>query len=113
MRETKPDNRVAIARLIGGLKCDARVRRRRPGTAAAGDPDAKVRAACLAALVQVAEPAQASRRSPRPGRREPSVRLVAAARLRSLGPAAAPAAKQLAAALADADQRVREKPPRR
>jgi hypothetical protein len=39
---------------------------------------------------------------------DPAVRLVAAAKLRSFGGSAAPAAKQLAAALADSDERVRD-----
>ena len=110
MRETKPGNREAIARLIGGLKRDGASAADSLATAAADDPDAKVRAACLAALVQVSEPAAAlAPLANGLGDADPAVRLVAAAKLESFGTASAPAAKQLAAALADSDQRVGEK----
>ena len=110
MRETKPENRATIARLIGGLKRDGTSASEALATAASDDPEAKVRAACLAALVQVSEPGA----SIVPlfnglSDDDPAVRLVAAAKLESFGPLSAPAATQLAAALADADQRVREK----
>ncbi|HEX5105827.1 MAG TPA: HEAT repeat domain-containing protein [Pirellulaceae bacterium] len=109
MREDKAENRASIARLIGSLKEDASSAVDSLATAAADDPDAKVRAACLAALVQVAQPALcllplANGLSDA----DPAVRLVAAARLRLMGPVAAPAAKQLAAALGDSDARVGE-----
>lgn len=110
MRETKPENRAAIARLIGGLKRDGASAAEALATAAADDPDAKVRAACLAALVQVSEPgASLAPLANALGDADPAVRLVAAARLESFGTHAAPAAKQLTAALADSDQSVREK----
>jgi len=110
MRETKPGNREAIARLVGGLKLDGASAAEALATAAADDPDAKVRAACLAALVQVSEPgASLAPLANALGDAEPAVRLVAAAKLESFGPASAPAAKQLAAALADSDQRVGER----
>jgi HEAT repeat protein len=110
MRETKPENRAAIARFIGGLKREAASAADALAGAAADDPDAKVRAACLAAIVQVAEPgACLAPLANGLGDSDPAVRLVAAARLQSFGPTAEPAAKQLAAALADTDQRVREK----
>lgn len=110
MRETKPENRAAIARLIGGLKRDGSSAADALATAAADDPDAKVRAACLAALVQVSEPgASLAPLANALGDADPAVRLVAAAKLESFGPASAPAAKQLAAALADSDQSVGEK----
>lgn len=109
LREPTAENRAAIARLIGTLKRDASSSADPLAAAAADDPDAKVRAACLAAIVQVAEPGEVvaplanGLSDP-----DPSVRLVAAARLRTIGPPAAPAARQLAAALGDDDQRVRE-----
>jgi HEAT repeat protein len=110
MRETKPENRAAIARFIGGLKHEGGSAAEALASAAADDPDPKVRAACLAALVQVAEPgACIAPLANGLGDSYAAVRLVAAARLHLLGSVAAPAAKQLAAALADDDQRVREK----
>ena len=110
MRETKPENRAAIARFIGGLKREAASTADALAGAAADDPDPKVRAACLAAIVQVAEPgACLAPLANGRGASEPAVRLVAAATLQSFGSAAEPAAKQLAAALGDADPRVREK----
>lgn len=108
-REAKSDNRAAIARLFGGLKRDAASALPELSAAAAGDPDAKVRAACYAALAQVAAPADAVAPLVKGlADRDPAVRVVASAQLRKLSSAAAPAAKELAAALADAEQRVRE-----
>jgi HEAT repeat protein len=110
MRETKPENRAAIARFIGGLKREAASAADALADAAADDPDAKVRAACLAAIVQVAEPGMClAPLANGLGDSDPAVRLVAAAKLQSFGTAAVPAARQLAAALGDTDQRVREK----
>jgi HEAT repeat protein len=109
MRENKPENRAAIARLIGSLKREAASAADSLAGAAADDPDPKVRAACLAAIVQVAEPGEVI--APLANGltdQDPAVRLVAAARLRQLAAAASPAAKQLAAAMGDDDQRVRE-----
>lgn len=108
-RETRPENRALIARFLGGHKRDAAAAADALATAAADDPDARVRAACLAALVQVAEPgASLAPLANGLGDADPAVRLVAAAKLRSFAAAAAPAAKQLAAALADSDERVRD-----
>jgi HEAT repeat protein len=110
MRETKAESRAAIARFIGGLKREAASAADALAGAAADDPDPKVRAACLAAIVQVAEPgACLAPLANGLGDSDPAVRLVAAAKLQSFGSAAEPAAKQLAAALGDTDQRVREK----
>lgn len=102
VREPKADNRAKTSRLLASLKSDAAAATDALGTAAAGDPDPKVRTACLVAIAQVAPPEQAApllARGLSDG--EAAVRQVAAARLRQLGPAATPAAKQLAAALAD------------
>jgi HEAT repeat protein len=110
MRETKPENRAAIARFIGGLKREASSAAEALATTAANDSDAKVRAAGLAALVQVASPAEClAPLANGLGDQDAAVRLVAAAKLQSFGKSAEPAAKQLAGALADADSRVREK----
>jgi HEAT repeat protein len=107
--EERPENRAASARLLGSLKEQASDAIDKLTGAAASDPDAKVRVAALAAVVQIAEP----RDSLAPltaGLRdaEPAVRQLAAARLRQLGAAAAPAAADLAGALADAEPAVRE-----
>ena len=108
-REDKADNRAAIARLLGSLRAQAA-----PGlpallAAAKSDPDGKVRAAGLAAIAQIAPAAEAiPPLTAGLADKDAAVKVVAAAQLRRLGPAAAPAAKELAAALSDADQRVRE-----
>jgi HEAT repeat protein len=108
-REAKPDNRAAIARLLGTLKAEAAPALSPLTAAAAGDPDAKVRAACYAAIVQIAPPGEAVAPLVKGlADTDASVRVVATAQLRKLAAAAAPAAKELAAVLADADQRVRE-----
>jgi hypothetical protein len=107
--EDKAANRAAIARLIGTLR-----REGAPGlpelmNAAMNDPDPPVRAASLMALSQVAAPDQAVAPLVKGlADKESSPRLVAAARLRQLGPAAAPAAKELAVALGDKEARVAE-----
>jgi len=101
-REDRPENRVTISRLCGSLKAAAADALPALQAAAAADQDAKVRSAALAAIVQIAEP-QAAVAPLQKGLadKDSAVRLVAAARLRQLGLAAAPAAKDLAAALAD------------
>ena len=82
------------------LKKDAATALPELESAAAGDPDARVRAAALVAISQIAEPPQAVPLLAKGlADKEASVRLVAAARLRQLGPAAAGAANELAAAL--------------
>jgi HEAT repeat protein len=71
------------------------------------DPEAKVRAASLAAIGQIAAPDQAVPALAKGlADRDDAVRLVAAARLRQLGAASKGAAKELAAALADSDPSV-------
>ncbi|MBW8883678.1 MAG: hypothetical protein JF612_02645, partial [Planctomycetia bacterium] len=108
-REDRADNRVAIARLCGSLKHEAADSLPALKTAAAGDPDAKVRSAALAAIVQVAEPQDAVTPLTKGlADKDAAVRLVAAARLRQLGSTAAPAAKQLATLLADEKSDVAE-----
>jgi HEAT repeat protein len=106
-REDNPDNRASAARLLGSLKSHAADEADKLAAAAQGDPEAKVRSACYLALVQIVPP----ERLVEPlvhglADKDAAVRLVAAARLRSLGSAAAPAVKGLAAALEDADGRV-------
>ncbi len=101
-REDRAENRAAIARLCGSLKQEAAAVLPALESAAASDPDAKVRSAALVAIVQIAEP-QAAVPPLTKGLadKDAAVRLVAAARLRQLGSAAAPAAKELAAVLGD------------
>jgi HEAT repeat protein len=106
-REDKPENRTAVVRLFGSLKASAAEALSSLSATAASDPDAKVRAAALAAISQVAAPGGAvSPLAKGLSDSQPQVRVVAAARLRQLGPAAAAAAAELAAALGDADQSV-------
>ena len=106
-RESKPENRASIARLLGSLKSQAASVADQLAAAAKGDPNPQVRNACLVAIANVAAPADAARLLAEGLRDEDaSVRLVAAARLRQLGADAAPAANQLAAALEDSDARV-------
>jgi HEAT repeat protein len=106
-REDKPDNRVSAARTLGALKSQAADVAGQIAAAAKGDPDPKVRSACHVALTQVAPPEQAAATLAEGlADQQASVRLVAVARLRQLGAAAAPAKKQLAGALADSDARV-------
>jgi len=106
-REDQPDNRAGIARLLGKLKSQAAAAAEPLQQTAGKDPEARVRSACLVALSQIVVPTEAI-----PAYRaaladaDAAVRLVAAARLRSLGPEAAPAAAELGKALADADPRV-------
>ena len=106
-REAKPENRVAIARLLGSLKSQVAAVAGRLALVAKDDPDPRVRSACYVALVQVAPPGEAiGPLAVGLADEQASVRLVAVVRLRQLGAAAAPAAKALAAALADSDPRV-------
>ena len=107
VREPQADNRAAIARMLGKLKSQAASATGELIEAAANDPAAQVRGACLVAISQIATPDGAI-----PAYRQglsdadAAVRLVAAARLRQLGPAAAPARQELGKALEDADERV-------
>jgi len=107
-REDKPANRESVARLLAALKSAAAEATEPLATAATSDPVPTVRGACLVALAQIAEPAAAAPLVAKGlADMEAAVRLVAAARLRLIGAAAAPASKELAAALADDDSRVR------
>lgn len=106
-REDKPDNRVAIIRLLAKLAEDASSSANSIAASAKGDPDPNVRKAALAAIVQVAAPPDAvAALATGLSDADAGVRLVAAARLRQLGVIASPAASQLAAALGDSDARV-------
>jgi HEAT repeat protein len=108
-REDRADNRVAIARLCGALRSSAAKALPALESSAASDPDTNVRSATLVAIAQIADPPQAATILAKSLRdREPPVRLVAAARLRQLGPVAAPATKELAATLADSNTPVAE-----
>ncbi len=108
-QEPSPDNRAALARLLGSFKQDAAPALAALTSGAQGDESPKVRGAYLVAISQIASPKEAL-----PAFRQglsdqdASVRLVAAARLRQLGKDAAPAADELAQGLEDADPRVRE-----
>jgi HEAT repeats len=100
--EEKADNRATVARLLASLKVEAGPALEKVVAAAARDPDAKVRTACLVAISQIAPPQQSAVPLARGlTDQDASVRQVAVARLRLQGAAAAPAAKELAAALAD------------
>jgi HEAT repeat protein len=108
-REPRPENRIAILRLYGSLKADARPALTSIQKAGLSDPDAKVRAAAIAAATNVAEPREAPDYLKKALEdKDSAVRLVAAARLRQLGPAAATAAGELAKALADSKSEVAE-----
>jgi HEAT repeat protein len=108
-REQRPENRMSVARLLGSLKSAAASAGDKLADVAAADPDPRVRSACLVAIVQVASAEQALPPLAQGlADADPAVRLVAAARLRQLGPAAAGSVRELAAALADSDARVRE-----
>ncbi len=73
------------------------------------DPDAQVRAACLVAISQIAAPAHSVTSLAKGlADQDSAVRIVAAARLRQIGSAAAPAANDLAARLADDEPKVRD-----
>jgi len=107
--EDVPENRAAVARFCGSLKADGTAATPALQAAVTSDPDAKVRAAAVAALAQVAPLNEVTTTLAKAiSDQEPSVRLVAAARLRQLGQAAAPAAPQLAAALGDTDSSTAE-----
>jgi HEAT repeat protein len=108
-QEQRPENRGAAARLCGGMKKDANGVLPAIERAAIADPDAKVRAAASTAAAQIAEPQDVVAVLKKVlTDKDASVRIVAAARLRQLGRDAAPAAKELAAALADSDKNVAE-----
>ena len=108
-REDRADNRAGVARLFGSLRSQAAAGLPALLASAKSDPDAKVRAADLAAIAQIA-PADQAVAPLRAGLadRDAAVKVVATAQLRRLGKASEPAAKDLAAALADGDQRVRD-----
>jgi HEAT repeat protein len=106
-REAQPDNRAGIARLLGSLKAEAAPALEQLATAASGDPDPRVRSACLRALGQIAgEDQRASLLAKGLADKDAAVRLVAAAQLRDQGFAALSASPDLAGALSDSDQRV-------
>ena len=106
-RESKPENRTSIARMLGLLKSESGPALPQLSAAIAGDPDPQVRSACLVAAAKIA-PAEEAAALIAPGLadKEAAVRLVAAASLRQLGDKAAGSEKALAAALADSDSRV-------
>ncbi len=107
-RETKPENRAAIARLAGNLGPKGTAFIDGLATSATKDGDPRVRSAAIFALTQVAPPEQALS-TLRSGLtdKQAAVRLVAAGRLRSLASKADPAVADLGQALADQDERVR------
>jgi len=108
-REPRAENRITIARLCGSLKADARSALPSLQQAGLSDADAKVRAAAVAAVANVAEPPESPDYLKKALEdKDSAVRLVAAARLRQLGPTAAPAVKELATALADLKTEVAE-----
>jgi HEAT repeat protein len=101
-REDRPENRAATARLCASLKKDAAPSLPGLQAAATNDSDPKVRATALAAIAQISDPqASVAHLAKGLADKDAAVRVVAAARLRQLGPTAAPATKDLAQALAD------------
>jgi HEAT repeat protein len=106
--ESKPENRATIARFAGRLMQRGAPFAASLTTAATDDPDERVRSAAVFALTQVSKPEQfiptliQVLSDP-----TPNVRLVAAGRLRALGPSASPAVDALGKALGDEDERVR------
>jgi HEAT repeat protein len=108
-RDDRAENRAAAARLIGGMKKDAHGATPEMEKAAASDADAKVRSAAATAVAQIADTPEVVRVLKKVlTDKDPSVRLVAAARLRQLNRDAAPAAAELAAALADTEKNIAE-----
>jgi HEAT repeat protein len=108
-QEDKPTNRAALARMLGLWKQDAAAAVEALAAAVKTDPDPDVRSACLAAISNIAAPEQAPLLlAAGLADADANVRTVATTRLRQLRAAAAPAAKELAAALADIDPRVAE-----
>jgi HEAT repeat protein len=98
-----------VARWLGQLREEAQAALPALVRAARTDPEARVRGAALVAVSQVAgADAALPVLSEALEDREPSVRLVAVARLRQMDAAAAPAADRLAERLADEDARVAE-----
>jgi HEAT repeat protein len=107
--EEQTNNRASIVRLLGKLKSDGSAAIDPLVKSTASDPEPTVRAAALMAISQIAPPEKtvpAYRAALADG--SPAVRLVAAVRLRQLGPAAADARPELGKALADGDARVAE-----
>lgn len=106
-REDHPEHRAAAARWLGQLREDARSALPALIAAAQGDPQPRVRSAALFAVAQVAA-GEAALPVLIQGLddQDAAVRLVAAARLRQMDEAAAPAAEVLAEHLADPDPRV-------
>ena len=105
------DSRAAAARLIGSLEKAALDAIPALVRAAGGDPDPTVRSACVLSVCRAA-PAEDAVAALRPVLRQDSqanLRGLAAMRLGKLGEAAAAAAPELAAALADRDEGVRRK----
>jgi len=108
-REERAENRAAAGRLLGVMKRDAVPALPALTQSASSDPDAKVRSAALVALVQVAKPTQAVKPLVAGlADKDASVRLVAAARLRQLGPESTLAVEPLALALSDENAAVNE-----
>lgn len=108
-REERIENRMSVARMCGAMKREATPALPALKQAAISDPDVKVRAAALGALAQVAEPIEAANTlAAGLGDKDVAVRVVAAARLRQLGPAAAVVAQALAVALGDSSPEVTE-----
>jgi HEAT repeat protein len=105
--EEHAEHRANVARWLGQLREDAHVAVPALSAAARTDPDPRVRGAALVAVCQVALPEAALPLLVEGLRdQDASVRLVAAARLRQMDVAAAPAADPLAERLADEDPRV-------
>ena len=107
--ETEPRNRSKAARLLGSKRGVAKETLKDLAKAAKGDPDWRVRSACLAAVHQVGASKDtlpifvASLK----GDKDKRVRRAAASRLRALGRAARPVAADIVEALGDPEETVR------
>lgn len=107
--ETKPENRAAVARLAGNLGQRGAPFATSLEKTAVSDEDARVRSAATFAYTQISLPPESA--VPLLQQvlkdKQPSVRLVAAGRLRNLAAKAAAASTDLGTALADEDEAVR------
>lgn len=105
----RASTRAAAARLIGSLGEDTQDAAGKLAKSARSDPDASVRSACVMAFSKVAtlEDKVKVFADVLGSDKDAKVRRVAAARLRQMGPDAAPAARQMSEALEDQDAGVR------
>lgn len=107
-KESKPENRAALARFAGNLGPKGLPFARAVAKASTSDPDDRVRSAALFAITQIGKPDDYVPTLQKGlTDKHANVRLVAAGRLRALNMQASPAVDELGKALADEDERVR------